>query len=492
MPTRDSYSGVDVLVAIDIRAAADSRRLPRRSFTVTDSPPLPMFVSPTWLRRWSIRVGEFAIVQVVVQLILGVAGLLIIRTLPKHEYALFAVVTMMQTTGNLLADLGIATGVREIGGRDWNNRRRMGELLRTAVHMRWSLAAISLGVTIPLGLWMLRQNGAELSLAIAMCLVVATAIFPLLTSSIFLTILQLHAEYRRIQKIDLTHAFLRLVLIAAVALTRVHVVLFAAVGALINWSQLYWLRRLTRAQADMTAPISETVRRDLRLVSRRLGPNIVFFCFQGQITLLLLTWMGNPLGVADITALGRVAIVFTVGSAVFSNVLGPGFVRCRDSKQLLWLYVCLSGGTALLLLFAITLAALIPRPFLWLLGANYNGLERELVWVMTLGSVAQLTTVMWNLNSGRGWTRLHSVGLIPLIVGSQLIAATILNLERTQDVLLFSLVGAAVPLPLLLADAVVGLRSARRLSTALSATGNVASGECTAAAVLTGKVSAAS
>ena len=56
------------------------------------------------------------------QLIAGVAGILVVRTMAKEQYALYAITNQMQTACNLLADLGIGIGVRSIGGRVWQDR----------------------------------------------------------------------------------------------------------------------------------------------------------------------------------------------------------------------------------------------------------------------------------------------------------------------------------------------------------------------------------
>ena len=102
------------------------------------------------LLGWGLITAEFGMAQMVVQLLLAAAGLLIVRTLLKQEYALFIVCNSMQTTCNLFADWGTSIGLRSIGGRVWNDRYRFGQLLNTALGLRWQFALVSFVICLPL------------------------------------------------------------------------------------------------------------------------------------------------------------------------------------------------------------------------------------------------------------------------------------------------------------------------------------------------------
>ena len=87
------------------------------------------------------RVGHFASIQVLVQLIGFAAGILLVRRLDQHEYALFTIANTMQGTINVLADIGISIGLVSIGGRVWQDGRRFGELVSTGLKLRRELGA---------------------------------------------------------------------------------------------------------------------------------------------------------------------------------------------------------------------------------------------------------------------------------------------------------------------------------------------------------------
>lgn len=414
-----------------------------------------------WARTWGLRLAEFGFIQGLVQLLTATAGLLIVRTMTKHDYALYAIANSMQVTGNALADMGIGIGFRSIGGRVWNDRERFGQLVNTALGLRRQFAAISFAVTLPLSIWMLWRNGASWGLMIGLCLTITAGIIPLLQYTIFVTSLQIHAHYRLIQKLDLGNAVLRLGLIAVLASTRINALLAALVGVIGNWIQMIFTRRWTREQINPGAPPNAEDRREFVRISLKSMANTIFYCFQGQITLLILALAGTVTGVADLTALGRIGMLFAIFSVTFANVLAPRFTRCQEPRQLPRLYLLLAGGMVLALLPLVLLAWLYPTPFLWLLGAKYAGLQSECGWVVTASCISQIGTTMWILNSSKAWIRIQSPGLIPTVLCVQLIAGFCLNLQNFHDVLIFNIITASAPLPVYLLDAISGVQDCR-------------------------------
>ena len=415
-----------------------------------------------WIAGWAAKVAEFGFVQCWVQLFTGVAGLLIIRALAKEQYAFYAIANQMQTACNLLAELGIGVGVRSIGGRVWQDRRRLGELVQTALGLRRWFALFSIGGCLPVAAWMLRRNGADWPTIVALCIVLVASVLPLLTSSVLTIVPQLHGEYRRIQKLDFGNGLLRLGMAAGLYATRMNAWLAAAIGAVNNFVQMTALRPWAREHADPEAATSAEDRRQLLDLSVRTFPNTLFFCFQGQVTLLILTLVGNSGGIADVTALGRLAVLLMAFSTAFSNVLVPRFARCQDARRLPRLYFGLVGATIALLAPVLAVAWVHPGPLLWILGQQYAGLEAECRLACLIACVNQLVSVIWQLNLTKAWIHIQAFAYIPTLVAAQVIGALVLDLHRFYDVLLFALITVAAPLPPYLADSIAGMRRLRR------------------------------
>jgi hypothetical protein len=169
-----------------------------------------------WL-RWSGILGRFATVQLVVQAVNALTGLLFVRLLSKHDYALFTIASSMQAMLNLLMDCGINAGLLSIGGKVWTNPDDLGRLVRTALHLRRQMAIGALLIVSPISLWLLLSNGASVIEATALTAVVVGAVHFVTAAAVFGVVTKLHSRYSEIQRVELVGAFSRLALALSAA-----------------------------------------------------------------------------------------------------------------------------------------------------------------------------------------------------------------------------------------------------------------------------------
>src|SRR5919109_308470 len=120
-------------------------------------------------------VGNFAVVQGVVQLIGFASGILIVRTLTQRDYAYFTIANTMQGTISVLADIGISVGLISIGGRVWQDPHRFGQLVNTGLALRKYLGAIVILVSAPVLCFLLFRNGAPVLYTAVLVLLIAAA-----------------------------------------------------------------------------------------------------------------------------------------------------------------------------------------------------------------------------------------------------------------------------------------------------------------------------
>ena len=104
------------------------------SFFVPVSTPVLDEASTPILRRafdHARRIGSYAIVQAIGQVIAFGSGILLVRWLPQREYAYFTIANAMQATLMLLADIGISIGLISIATwRGDRHNRRPGPRVR--------------------------------------------------------------------------------------------------------------------------------------------------------------------------------------------------------------------------------------------------------------------------------------------------------------------------------------------------------------------------
>ena len=187
------------------------------------------------------QVGRFASVQMIVQLIGFAAGILLVRQMEQREYALFTVTNTMQGTMNVLADVGISIGMVSIGGRVWRDTQRFSELVRTGLKLRRVLGIVAILAITPLLYYMLTKNGATPIYAAILIVAVFLALSAQLSIGVLEVVPRLRSDIRLIQKIDLTGAISRLVVLLALACIFLNAGIAAFVGSGALLLQFYLL-----------------------------------------------------------------------------------------------------------------------------------------------------------------------------------------------------------------------------------------------------------
>src|SRR5207247_1989999 len=131
------------------------------SFFGPISPPALDETSSPLIRRALHRakiVGNFAIVQAIVQVISFGSGILLVRTLDQRDYAYFTISNTMLGTINMLADIGISVGLISIGSHVWQDRHRFGQLINTALNIRKKLGVAAIIAVTPFLYYLLSKN----------------------------------------------------------------------------------------------------------------------------------------------------------------------------------------------------------------------------------------------------------------------------------------------------------------------------------------------
>lgn len=387
-------------------------------------------------------VGNFAVVQIGVQLIGFVSGILLVRRLDQREYAYFTIANTMQGTINLLADVGISIGLVSIGGRVWRDAHRLGELISTALHLRRKMGLLAIVGVTPVLYFMLFKNGASLSYTAVLIVIVLAGLLVQLAVGVLGVVPRLRSDIRRIQVIDLTGALARLAAIVALMFLFLNAGVAVAIGAATILLQYWMLRRYVAGVIDLNANENTEDRKAMRGFIKNQAANAIFFCLQGQITVFLISFFGRRVGsVAEVGALGRLAMIFVIISNLLTNIFVPAFARCQDARKLRWLYAGIIGGVGGFSALVIIGAALFPRELLFILGSRYAHLQRELL-LMVAGSVlSALNGTFWALNASKAWIA-WSWLYIPLTLATQLVLIPFTDFSSVVGVLLFNLLSA--------------------------------------------------
>ncbi|MBD2626930.1 polysaccharide biosynthesis protein [Trichormus variabilis] len=388
--------------------------------------------------HWTKLLGKFVSVQIIVQALTFASGLFIVRTLEQREYAYYTIATTMQGTMTLLADMGISIGLSAIGGKVWEDRYRFGQLINTALYLRYYLAAVSITVVTPISIWMLFRNGASLLYAILITIVVLVGLYFQLTIGVLNIVPRLHSQVSRIQKLDLTLNISRIVLLGVSYLTLFNTALVTSASSIALGIQRLLLGNLVIDNIDRKAPLNEEDKAEITKIIQKSAPNTIFYCFQGQITVWLLSIFGNVQTVAEIGALGRLSVIFAVISSVMNGIVLPSFARCQSPKLLFRRYCQILCTMSIFSAALVGLAALFPSQFLWILGSKYAHLQSELILVIVSSGLFFVVNTMWSLNASKAWLDLIWLQ-IPGTLMAQIVAVFLVNVTTLKGAIIFGM-----------------------------------------------------
>jgi hypothetical protein len=401
-----------------------------------------MFRSSLYLkyRHWISRILSFGILQVGVQGLTAVSGILLVRMLSKTEYSYYTIAISMVALLATLSDIGIGVGLLTIGGRVWQNRSELGSVLGTALSERKRLGLpAALATTVALVVLLVRA-GCTYYYAAGLALLVLANFFVQFPVSFLAVALKLHSQIVRIQTFEFCAAAARLVMVVTLLLMAPNAVAGLIALVVVGALQVITYKRWAHEIADLAQPPARHYSQEIRQLMLSLTPIVIFGCIQSQVPVLLLAILGRTSSVADLGALSRLAMLFTVFGALNYTVLQPAFARIRTVEKMIngfWLILALNGLVAL---FCIVLAMAFPLPFLWVLGSKYGNLSQELVLAVTVAGLSLVNNGVFGVAAAKGWMQKAWL-LIPITILSQVVSVLAFDLRTVRGVLLFSILG---------------------------------------------------
>lgn len=355
-----------------------------------------------WFAKMRGVVG-FAATQALVQGIGFFVGLALVRLLPVDDYALYALAVSMVGLCSVLLDLGLGAAVLARGGPLSGVPARLAALAADAfvVHRRmvWTLLPLlAAGFAV-----MFAVHHAAPGRTVVMTLLVACCAALQVRSGLVLPLLRLHGEWPLQQRMDLAVNAGKALLVALLAMTALNSALALAANIAAALGMWLWLRRWLSMRLPGLPPASGEFRRPLLELVRQQAPNSIYYCLSGQITIWLVAVLGTTQGVAEVGALGRIAVVFTIVGAVMAAIGQPHFARQRDPRRALATFVLLNllfGAATLALALS---AAAFPHHILWILGGSYQTLQQAVPWMVLAACLSAWSGAIYSIGSARGF-----------------------------------------------------------------------------------------
>lgn len=428
----------------------------------------------TRLAFWGPLLAKFFWLQTVSQVLAIAAGLIIVRGLKLESFAVYTIAIAVQTTAAILADSGITQSLMARGGAVATDPRRFTEVINTALHLRRRLESVTLTLALPILLYLLHTSGSGWIAALVAAGAMSLAVHASIDQTIFSTVLMLQLRPLEAQRGAVASGALRLVLVVAVLLFHAQWVAILWIGAIAMAVQGSLVRRSARVQLVPDAQISRVDREAMLIAFRNQVLNGIYFALQPQVTVWAITVFGSVQKIAEVGALGRLAIAFALVSSAFSSLAVPRFARSTGARTVRRAYFLLAGAMVLIGVAAVAASAAFPRLLLSILGSRYLHLESELVWMVAASAMSVVASALYLLNTSRGWVQGIWIG-VPAAVLAQLLAGWLVDLSTIRGAIVLQMASIVASLAV---SAVVAFRGMRQMSDsrspALPATGPVA------------------
>jgi O-antigen/teichoic acid export membrane protein len=390
------------------------------------------------IKYWTKLLTKFLSVQVLVQALGFVSGIVLIRSLSKEEYGYLTIANSMQSMMNGLADSGISIGISEIAGKVWNDKYRFGQVIQSALELRKWLALISTSIITPIMIWVLLRNNISTTSAILITIAILIELYFYLESSVLETVPRFYSKIKTIQNLDIVFAVTRLILLGVGYFTFLNSVIAAFISTIASACRTILLRRVANQEIDVKVEKNLDYQKHILTIVKNFIPNSIFYTFQGQISILLISIFGNTQNIAEIGALSRFSMIFALVTPIMSSIAFPAFSRCQNQSLLKLRYWQIVLANILFGTVLIGISYFFSDQILWILGTKYSGLSSEFTLVVLLGTVGHIGGVMWGLCCAKGWIKNMWLE-IPIKLSVQIILLLFMNLSNIKEVILFGI-----------------------------------------------------
>lgn len=338
--------------------------------------------------------------QAIAQLTNLVTGLFILQTLSVRDYAVYTIAGVLTGVGMVMANMSLYPATTYFLSRSQGDRTECNNIIVAANSIHVYILLLTSASLIVLGYTYAKQfsNYAEMIVIITLCIaqvIIAGRIDQ--AKSIAIGIDNIHITIQG----DLIVSITRTVFIfLAVFFDFLSIEWILIVTIVANAFGLIFLSPLLVAQRQ-TADLHYRSR--LLRYMYPLWPENIFYLVQGNVVLLILGWFGSHDVVAEVGALSRLVQIVTV-LAVLNRVWAFPYVsRFRSASDLRKRGLIVIGMFVLAGLPFLLLAWLYPKPFLMLLGAQYEHLRPYVLPFMAVGimNLVSITAYMICLATGR-------------------------------------------------------------------------------------------
>lgn len=383
-------------------------------------------------------IAKHALGQGVVQVLAFIAGILLVRSMDKNDYAHYAIAVALVAATALVAEAGLNSVLMARGAKAQDRPDVLSSLFATAMRFRFIIGSplIALGAIVIVVL--LSANGMPvLGIALSTGIVIATLITTM-TSATLLTFHRLNLSVGLIRRTNLCVTTLRLVAIAGlVAVSAISVPIILALSLFCALATTLVYKKFATRDLNLKAERSPSDWKAFKVGAKRTLPMNIMLVLSEQSILVFLSFLGSPEVIANVSALARFSIAFFVVNVIIADVGAPLIARTGARVSAVAKKFVLILGAYAALAGVLVLGVYLTAPaLLGILGSKYQGLETPLLIIAIGSAVLNIGYAFSSMNQARGWTE-YSWVYSPLIVIWAVIGLFTFDLSTTAGAALF-------------------------------------------------------
>ncbi len=389
---------------------------------------------------WMQLASEFTAAHLAARVLALASSLLLVRLLPVNEYGLFTLILSAFTFISTLSDLGITETLSFFRYRSVKKGEDWIQYFYSALKLRRRVFILVFILASLYVLYTGRQIEVGTEILVVAIIIIGVAAWFSIQCNIITFALRLEQHFRHTYILALSNEGAKLFVVGVIWLLSLDTALAAmgsvVVGALISVIIALYFFRIHFKRTVGEANTSQNLNRQLYQQILPTLPSAIFFAIQAPLIAWMAAYFGSVENVAQVGALGRLAVVIGLISGFTGSVFVPRLNIVKDDKQFLkyyfmWWLVIVAFGAAIFFVIKT-----IPEAILFILGDSYSGLHSELLISAAGAMTGVLAGYSWNISRLKGWVR-HQPLAIPVLIIGQVILILNLDLSTTSGVLLF-------------------------------------------------------
>ncbi|MCS6928751.1 MAG: hypothetical protein NZM43_04550 [Saprospiraceae bacterium] len=384
------------------------------------------------LPAWRFVIGQVALTGTN-----ALTGFALVRGLSKEDYAAYSFSFALVAIGVNASNMGLTSAVLGLGGRVWPDKEALRSVLNAAQRLRNRIGAF---LALPFAaycIWQFPRIGLGKAETVLLAALVLSTIWVQMQANFYAIVLQLGQVVNTLVRNDVISAILKL----SGSLLALH--FEWPVETIVGWIACclwfnYWAHRkaaLPLLVEHSTA--AEEHLREMRSLVKTNALRTLYWSFEGQITLLLCAWFSSTERLAEVSALGRLGVLFGIFQAFVASYTLPNIAKAHTSRRILHQVLRTLKIAGALLAPLLLWAAVHPPSLIWILGPNYTELTPHLLPFMLSSAIGQLAAVVYQMCTARAWLSLNRY-YVPLVLPLQIALICALDTRRIEHVILFA------------------------------------------------------